>query len=126
VIAPWADPRSSCPKIDASYLAAASLPRGSSFEDGVKQVRQYLRNGALERGEVPIPAIGPGDVLVRSHFYLRQRRHREDEGLSGAHGPGRDLTESLLASARALLAAQRSIVERRVVTLEPRFPFAMD
>ncbi len=34
----------------------------------MKQVRQYLRNGALDMGEVPIPAIGPGDVLIRSHF----------------------------------------------------------
>src|SRR5258705_5465358 len=34
----------------------------------MKQVRQYLRNGALDIGEVPIPAVGAGDVLVRSHY----------------------------------------------------------
>jgi predicted dehydrogenase len=34
----------------------------------VKQVRQYLGNGALEVGEVPLPAVGAGDVLVRTHF----------------------------------------------------------
>jgi predicted dehydrogenase/threonine dehydrogenase-like Zn-dependent dehydrogenase len=34
----------------------------------VKQVRQYIRNGALDIGEVPIPALGSGDVLVRSHY----------------------------------------------------------
>src|SRR5882724_6680760 len=34
----------------------------------MKQVRQYLRNGALDIGEVPIPALGPGEVLVRSHY----------------------------------------------------------
>src|SRR5258706_11089942 len=34
----------------------------------MKQVRQYLRNGALDIGEVPVPAVGPGDVLVRSHY----------------------------------------------------------
>jgi predicted dehydrogenase/threonine dehydrogenase-like Zn-dependent dehydrogenase len=34
----------------------------------LKQIRQYLRNGALESGEVPIPAPGGGDVLIRSHF----------------------------------------------------------
>jgi len=34
----------------------------------VKQVRHYLRNGALDIGEVPIPAVGAGDVLVRNHY----------------------------------------------------------
>src|SRR6267378_2189679 len=34
----------------------------------MKQVRQYLRNGALDIGEVPIPAVGAGDVLVRNHY----------------------------------------------------------
>ena len=34
----------------------------------MKQVRHYLRNGAMDIGEVPMPAIGPGDVLVRSHY----------------------------------------------------------
>ena len=35
-----------------------------------------------------------------------------------------DLTESYVLSAQALLAVKRSIAERRVVTLETRFPFA--
>ena len=34
----------------------------------MKQVRHYLRNGALDIGEVPLPALGPGDVLVRNHY----------------------------------------------------------
>ncbi len=34
----------------------------------MKQVRQYIRDGALDIGEVPIPALGSGDVLVRSHY----------------------------------------------------------
>ena len=34
----------------------------------MKQVRHYLRNGALDIGEVPMPAIGPGDLLVRNHY----------------------------------------------------------
>jgi predicted dehydrogenase/threonine dehydrogenase-like Zn-dependent dehydrogenase len=34
----------------------------------LKQIRQLLKNGALEAGEVPLPAVGPGDVLVRTHF----------------------------------------------------------
>src|SRR5262245_31442856 len=34
----------------------------------MKQVRHYLKNGALDVGEVPLPAVGPGDVLVRSHY----------------------------------------------------------
>ena len=43
---------------------------------------------------------------------------------SGAPGAV-DYTESFLVSAQALLAAQRSIVERRMVTMEPRFPFGI-
>jgi predicted dehydrogenase/NADPH:quinone reductase-like Zn-dependent oxidoreductase len=34
----------------------------------MKQVRHYLRNGALDIGEVPMPALGAGDVLVRNHY----------------------------------------------------------
>jgi predicted dehydrogenase/threonine dehydrogenase-like Zn-dependent dehydrogenase len=34
----------------------------------VKQIRQHLRNGALDMGEVPLPAVGPNDVLVRTHY----------------------------------------------------------
>jgi len=34
----------------------------------MRQVRHYLRNGALDIGEVPMPALGPGDVLVRNHY----------------------------------------------------------
>jgi hypothetical protein len=37
---------------------------------------------------------------------------------------GPDLTESFVASAQALLAAHRSIRERRVVAMEARFPFS--
>jgi polar amino acid transport system substrate-binding protein len=43
-----------------------------------------------------------------------------------AGAPGAtDLTESFLASAQALLAAQRSIAERRIVNVEARFPFGI-
>jgi predicted dehydrogenase len=42
-----------------------------------------------------------------------------------ARAPGAvDHTESFVVSAQALLAVHRSILERRVVTIEPRFPFA--
>jgi predicted dehydrogenase/threonine dehydrogenase-like Zn-dependent dehydrogenase len=34
----------------------------------VKQVRHYLRNGALDIGEVPLPAVGSREVLVRNHY----------------------------------------------------------
>jgi predicted dehydrogenase/threonine dehydrogenase-like Zn-dependent dehydrogenase len=44
------------------------------------------------------------------------------EQFSGAPGAV-DYTESFLVSAQALLAAQRSIAERRIVAMEPRFPF---
>ncbi len=44
-----------------------------------------------------------------------------------SHAPGAvDYTESFLVSAQALLAAQRSITERRIVKMEPRFPFRID
>src|SRR2546426_1703839 len=38
------------------------------IESDVKQVRHYLRNGALDIGEVPIPTLDSGDVLVRNHY----------------------------------------------------------
>src|SRR5258708_25469775 len=34
----------------------------------MKQVRHYLGDGALDIGEVPIPAVGSGDVLGRNHY----------------------------------------------------------
>jgi len=34
----------------------------------MKQVLHTLRNGALDIGEVPVPAVGPGEVLVRNHY----------------------------------------------------------
>jgi predicted dehydrogenase len=34
----------------------------------VKQIRQYLRNGALDMSEVPLPHVRSGEVLIRSHF----------------------------------------------------------
>jgi predicted dehydrogenase len=34
----------------------------------VKQIRQFLGSGALETGEVPLPAVGAGDVLLRTHY----------------------------------------------------------
>jgi len=42
-----------------------------------------------------------------------------------AGAPGAvDLSESFIVSAQALLAARRSIAERRAVALKPRFPYA--
>lgn len=32
----------------------------------MKQIRQFLKTGAMEVGEVPLPAVGRGDVLVRT------------------------------------------------------------
>ena len=34
----------------------------------MKQIRQFLGSGVLETGDVPLPAVGPGDVLVRTHY----------------------------------------------------------
>jgi predicted dehydrogenase len=38
------------------------------LEESVKQIRQYLKSGTLDMSDVPVPSIGPGDVLVRTHF----------------------------------------------------------
>jgi len=34
----------------------------------VRQIRQYLRNGALDMSEVPLPPVGRNQVLVRTHY----------------------------------------------------------
>ena len=34
----------------------------------MKQIRQFLKHGRLEAGDVPLPAVLAGDVLVRTHF----------------------------------------------------------
>jgi polar amino acid transport system substrate-binding protein len=34
----------------------------------MKQVRHYLGNGALDLGEVPVPALGAAEILVRNHY----------------------------------------------------------
>jgi predicted dehydrogenase/threonine dehydrogenase-like Zn-dependent dehydrogenase len=34
----------------------------------MKQVRQFLRSGAMQTGEVPLPGVRPHEVLVRTHF----------------------------------------------------------
>jgi len=34
----------------------------------MRQVRQHLRDGALEIVDVPVPATGPHEVLIRTHF----------------------------------------------------------
>src|SRR5688572_22660264 len=57
-------------------FSASSNPPGESFRSdkiplglqAVKQVRHYLRNGAMDIGEVPMPTVGCGDVLVRNHY----------------------------------------------------------
>ena len=34
----------------------------------MKQIRQYLKDGTLDMSDVPTPSVGPGDVLVRTHY----------------------------------------------------------
>jgi predicted dehydrogenase len=34
----------------------------------MKQVRQFLRSGAMQAGEVPLPGVRPHEVLVRTHY----------------------------------------------------------
>jgi predicted dehydrogenase/threonine dehydrogenase-like Zn-dependent dehydrogenase len=67
---------------------------------------------------------GPGGGMRRWQPDLGQKAMlRAMVGqFSGAPGAV-DYTESFLVSAQALLAAQCSIAERRIVTMEPRFPF---
>jgi predicted dehydrogenase len=69
---------------------------------------------------------GPGSGKQNLQPDLGQKRMLEAMVAQFSRAPGaKDWTESFVVSAQALLAAQRSIVERRVVTLEPRFPFTI-
>src|SRR5712675_435152 len=47
-------------------LAHETIPKKAG--NAMKQVRHYLRNGALDIGDVPMPAVGAGDLLVRNHY----------------------------------------------------------
>ena len=38
------------------------------LEGSLKQVRQFLRSGAIEVGDVPFPGVGADEVIVRTHF----------------------------------------------------------
>ncbi|MEO8009170.1 MAG: Gfo/Idh/MocA family oxidoreductase, partial [Betaproteobacteria bacterium] len=69
---------------------------------------------------------GPGGGLRRLQPDRGQAAmlHAMVAQFAGALG-ATDYTESFLATAQALLAAQRSIRERRIVTMEPRFPFSI-
>ena len=90
----------------------------------MKQIRQYLRDGRLEAGEVPLRG---GKGLGRTH------RLQPDLGQKGmldamvaqvARAPRAvDHTEGFVVAAQALLAVQLSIQERRVVLMESEFPF---
>ncbi|HEY6865708.1 MAG TPA: Gfo/Idh/MocA family oxidoreductase, partial [Candidatus Eisenbacteria bacterium] len=68
---------------------------------------------------------GPGAGTIRKlQPDLGQKPMLESMVAQFSRAPGAtDHTESFLVSAQALLAARRSIVERRAVALEPRFPF---
>jgi predicted dehydrogenase len=69
---------------------------------------------------------GAGGGLRRFQPDLGQKAMLEAMLAQFSGAPGApDYTESFLASAQALLAVHRSIAERRVVTIEPHFPFAI-
>ena len=58
---------------------------------------------------------------------LGQKAMLEAMAAQFSHANGaRDLTESFVASAQTLLAAQRSIKERRVVLMDTHFPYMPD
>ncbi len=42
--------------------------RPSRQEGALKQIRQNLRNGALDMSDVPMPPVGPVEILVRTHY----------------------------------------------------------
>jgi polar amino acid transport system substrate-binding protein len=74
--------------------------------------RLELRGGGAPRTQRRLqPDLGQRAMLERMIAQFRG-------------GPGApDETDSFVLAARAVLAAQRSIRERRVVVLDPRFPF---
>jgi predicted dehydrogenase len=78
---------------------------------GFRELR--LRGGAGNRRLTRMqPEAGQKAMLEAMMAQFRRTSGAEDH------------TESFVVSAQALLAARRSIAERRVVTLETRFPFA--
>ena len=79
---------------------------------GFRELR--LRGGA---GGKRIARVQP-DAGQRAMLEAMMAQFRRASGAE-------DFTESFVLSAQALLAARRSIAERRVVTLETRFPFAL-
>lgn len=91
----------------------------------MKQIRQYLRDGRLEAGEVPFRG---GKGLGRKHRLqpgLGQKGMLDARVAQFERTPGAvDHTESFVVAAQALLAVQTSIQERRVVLMEREFPFA--
>ena len=79
---------------------------------GFRELR--LRGGA---GGKRIARVQP-DAGQRAMLEAMMAQFRRASGAE-------DFTESFVLSAQALLAARRSIAERRAVTLETRFPFAL-
>ena len=70
---------------------------------------------------------GPGGGMRQLQPDLGQKAMLEAMVAQFSRAPGaQDHTESFLVSAQALLAAQRSITERGIVKMEPRFPFGID
>jgi polar amino acid transport system substrate-binding protein len=75
--------------------------------------RLELRGAGAPRRTVKLqPDLGQRDMLARMFAQFR-----------GAPGAA-DETDSFVVAAQALLAAHRSIRERRVVTMDTRFPYA--
>ena len=73
---------------------------------------------------VPGSAARTGKRLLHPDLGQKAMLHAMAAQFSRAPGAA-DLTESFVASTQALIAAHRSIVERRVVTLDSRFPFGL-
>lgn len=93
----------------------------------MKQLRQYLgggRSAQITGFRRLVLRGGPGGGMRLLRPDLGQQAMLRAMIAQFSRAPGAaDCSESFLASAQALLAAQRSIVERRIVTVEPRFPF---
>jgi predicted dehydrogenase len=76
--------------------------------------RRLMLNGSRRRGKQLLqPDMGQKPMLEAMVAQFSRNAGASDH------------TESFLVSAQALLAARHSIAERRMVTIEPRFPFTI-
>jgi predicted dehydrogenase len=87
---------------------------GGARSARISGFRRLMLNGSQRRGKQLLqPDMGQKPMLEAMVAQFSRKAGASDH------------TESFLVSAQALLAARRSIAERRMVTIEPRFPFTI-